>query len=254
MPPILVERRGRTAILVLNRPPLNILDLEALAGLDEAAAALGGDPGLTLVFVRGAGARAFSAGVAIGDHRRDRVGAMLDGLHGAIRRLRELPAITIAAIDGHCLGGGMELACACDLAIATADASFGQPEVELGCFPPVAAALYPARLGAARTLELLLSGRTLDAAEAERLGLVQRLLPSGGLDAGIERLAEELLAKSAAVVRLIKRAVRSGAELPFAAALGATERLYREELCATADMEEGIAAFLAKRPPLWRHR
>jgi cyclohexa-1,5-dienecarbonyl-CoA hydratase len=252
-PPVLCRRDGRTATLTLDRPPLNVLDLEAIAALGEAVAGLEADPDLTLVFVRGAGDRGFSAGVAVQDHTPDKVAAMLAGLHGAIRRLRDLPAITVAAVHGHCLGGGMELALACDLVIASDDARFGQPEIELGCYPPVAAALYPSLLGPALTFDLLLTGRTLSCRDAERLGIVARRSPAWGLDEAVARFAAELAGKSAAVVRLTKKAIRAGRDLGFPAALAETERLYLEELCGTADMAEGIAAFLAKRRPEWRH-
>jgi cyclohexa-1,5-dienecarbonyl-CoA hydratase len=243
---------ARVATLVLDRPPLNILDLETIARLDEALSSL--DPDLQLLFLRGAGPRAFSAGVAVQDHTPDRVARALAGLHGAIRRLDALPAVTIAAVHGHCLGGGMELALACDLVLATDDARFGQPEIDLGCFPPVAAALYPKLLGASRTLELLLTGRTMTCAEAESLGLVTWRVAEGGLDLGIARVIADLTAKSAAVTRLAKRAVRAGRDRSFPEALTETERLYLDDLVRSEDMHEGLAAFLEKRPPAWRHR
>lgn len=251
---IQVRRDGRVATVTVDRPPLNILDLEALAALGRAVAALRTDGELQLVVVRGAGPKAFCAGVSVQDHTPDKVPEMLSRFHGALDSLRELPALTLAAVHGHCLGGGMELALACDLVLASAEARFGQPEVELGCFPPYAAALYPPLLGPARTLDLLLTGRTVDAAEAQRLGLVTYLAPAGGL---AERLAEvqgSITGKSAAVTRLIKRAVRAGAASPFPAALAEAERLYLEELAGTEDMEEGLAAFTEKRRPEWRHR
>ncbi|HEV7515741.1 MAG TPA: enoyl-CoA hydratase/isomerase family protein [Thermoanaerobaculia bacterium] len=251
---VLLARAGRTATLTLNRPPLNILDLATLARLNEAIAGLAADPDLQVVVLRGAGERAFSAGVSVQDHTPDKVRAMLDGLHGAIRGLRDLPAVAVAAVQGHCLGGGMELALGCDLVLATDDARFGQPEIELGCYPPAAAALYPSLLGPARTLELLLTGRTFSCEEAERLGLVTWRVEAGGLDLGIARVLADLTAKSAAVTRLTKRAVSAGRDRPLAAALAETERLYLADLCATADMEEGLTAFLAKRKPVWQHR
>jgi cyclohexa-1,5-dienecarbonyl-CoA hydratase len=238
----------------LNRPPLNILDLATLARLNERIAGLAVDPGLQVVVLRGAGERAFSAGVSVQDHTPDKVREMLDGLHGAIRGLRDLPAVAVAAVQGHCLGGGMELALGCDLVLATDDARFGQPEIELGCYPPAAAALYPRLLGTARTLELLLSGRTLSCEEAERLGLVTWRVEAGGLDLGIARVLADLTAKSAAVTRLTKRAVSAGRDLPFDAAIEETEQIYLQDLCSTADMEEGLTAFLEKRKPVWQHR
>lgn len=248
---ILVARDGRTATVTLNRPPLNILDIPTIIQLREAVAELDRNE-LQLVVVRGAGGRAFSAGVAVQDHTPDLVGPMLESLHGAIRGLRDLSAVTVAAVHGHCLGGGMELALACDLVVATEDARFGQPEIELGCYPPVAAALYPSLIGPGRTLDLLLTGRTLTCEEAERMGLVTRRVQD--LDEGLAKLSAEILAKSAAVVRLTKKAVRAGRDHGFSEALAESERLYLDELCPTADMAEGIAAFLEKRRPVWKHR
>ncbi|HKI05146.1 MAG TPA: enoyl-CoA hydratase/isomerase family protein [Thermoanaerobaculia bacterium] len=251
---VLLHRDGRTATVTLNRPPLNILDIPTITRLGEVIADLAADPELILIVLRGAGDRAFSAGVAVQDHTPDRVGPMLESLHGTIRRLRDLDAVTVAAVQGHCLGGGMELALSCDLVIATEDARFSQPEIELGCYAPVASALLPARLGTGRTLDLLLSARALNCAEAEQWGLVTHRVPAGELDEALANLAASLVLRSAPVVRLTKKAVRAGRDLPFAEALAETERIYKEELLPLEDLEEGAAAFLAKRRPLWKHR
>ena len=180
---VLYARRERVGELTLNQPPLNILDLETLEELGRRLEELSGDDGLQLLWLRAAGEEAFSAGSAVQDHAPERARAMLTTFHRALATLRRLPAITIAVVRGHCLGGGMELASCCDLVLAADDSRFGQPEVDLGCFPPVAAALYPARLGSGRTLELLLTGRLLSCAEAERLGLVTWRVPAAELDA-----------------------------------------------------------------------
>jgi cyclohexa-1,5-dienecarbonyl-CoA hydratase len=252
--PVRVERDGRVATLWLDRPPLNVLDLEALAALDAALAAVASEPDVHVLVVRGAGDRAFSAGVAIQDHVGDRIPVALGSFHSAVRRLRALPAIAIAAVHGHCLGGGLELALACDLVVATEGSRFGLPEIHLACYPPVAVAQLPRQLGGPRALDLMLTGRTFDAAEAERLGLLSRRVPDGELEPALTELAGALLRQSAAALRLAKRAVREGEPLPFDDALAAAERLYLDELTATADMNEGIAAFLAKRPAVWQHR
>jgi cyclohexa-1,5-dienecarbonyl-CoA hydratase len=248
-----LAREGRVATLTLDRPPLNVLDLQTLKALRAAAEQLASAEGLQLVVVRGAGGRAFSAGVTVQDHTRDKIAAALPAFHAAIRAIHALPAPTLAAVQGHCLGGGLELALACDWILAADDARFGQPEVLLGCFPPVAAALLPRRVGEGRALELLLTGRTFDCDEAERLGLVT-WRAGGDLDAALARVTSDLLERSAAVAPLLKKAVRAGGERPFDAALAEAERIYLDELTATADMDEGIAAFLEKRPPSWRHR
>mgnify|MGYP001236032221 CR=1 FL=1 len=253
--PLVVTLQERSATLTFGRPPLNILDLDLLAALDDMIVELGTDHELQVLFVRGAGEKAFSAGVSVHDHTPDKVERMLLSFHGAIAKLRDLEALTVALVDGHCLGGGMELALACDLVLATERSRFGQPEIALGCYPPVAAALYPQRIGSGRTLELLLTGRTFDCAEAAHLGFVHERLPDrAALDGRASELGLAILRQSAAVTRLTKRAVRAGESRPYPAALAEAERLYLRELTATADMAEGILAFTEKRPPVWKHR
>lgn len=252
-----IERHGdpgRRATVWLDRPPLNILDLETIAALDAAIAGLADDEAPPLLVLRGAGPKAFSAGVSVEDHTPDKVGAMLAGFHGVIRRLDAYPAVTVAAVDGHCLGGGMELALVCDLVVASERSRFGQPEIELGCYPPVAAALYPRLAGSPRANDLLLTGRKLSAAEAESMGLVSRIAPAERFAEELAALLDSLDAKSAAVLALTKRALRAGREQPFSLALDTAERLYLQDLTQTEDMIEGTNAFLARRAPVWRHR
>ncbi len=250
-----VHREGRVAWLTIDRPPLNILDIPTIQHLGAAIATLDElRDDLQVVVLRGAGERAFSAGVSVQDHTPEKVGPMLESFHRAIRLLRDLPAVTIAAVQGHCLGGGMELALSCDLVIASEEARFGQPEVELGCYPPVAAALYPSLIGPGKTLDLLLTGRTIDCKEAERLGLLTRHVPAVEFAAAVDELVAQITSKSAPVTRLIKAAVRAGRDRGFSAGLAEAERLYLDDLARTEDMQEGIAAFLEKRRPEWRHR
>jgi cyclohexa-1,5-dienecarbonyl-CoA hydratase len=249
-----LARDGRVATLTVANPPLNILDLALMGELEARLGELARDGELQLLFVRGAGERAFSAGVSIHDHTPDKLDRMLAGFHGALRELAALDAFTVALVDGHCLGGGFELALACDFRIASDRSRFGLPEILLGCFPPFAAAMLPKRIGLGRALELVLSGRTCDAAEAHRLGLVDEVLAPGELAGRAERLAAAVTSQSAAATRLAKRAARAGAARELEPALAEAERLYLRDLAATADMVEGIEAFLAKRPPAWRHR
>lgn len=248
-----LERNDRVATLTLDRPPLNILDLETLEQLGALLTGLPEDE-LQLMVVRSASPKAFSAGVAVDDHTPDKIDRMLSLFHAALERLRRLPFPTLAAVNGHCLGGGLELAAACDFILASADARLGQPEVQLGCFPPYAAALYPARIGYARTLELLLTGRILDAEEARSIGLVTWTVSRETFDERLAELIEQLTSGSAAVSRLIKRTVQRATASPGAQALAESERIYLEELTQTDDMQEGLSAFLEKRAPQWRHR
>lgn len=251
---IRITHDGPVATLVIDRPPLNVLDQATIAALDDALCALAGDDSVRVLVVRGEGERAFSAGVAIEDHRPDNIGPMLDAFHGALGRLAALDAVSIAVVRGHCLGGGMELASACDLVIASDDSRFGQPEIGLACYPPWAAALYPHSMGPARAADLILTGRTLDAAEAERLGFVSRLVPRAQLDEATGDLLASVTRHSGVALRHAKRALRAGRSLPFAKALAECERLYRDELARSHDTAEGVEAFLDKRPPRWQHR
>jgi cyclohexa-1,5-dienecarbonyl-CoA hydratase len=152
------------------------------------------------------------------------------------------------------LGGGAELAAFCDLVIASERATFGQPEIKVGVFPPIAALHYPARIGLARTLQLLLSGETLTAQAAERIGLVDRVVPAHDLERAVSAAVAALVDKSAAILRLTKQAVRRAHGDGFDRALSELEELYLRGLMTTEDAEEGLRAFIEKRPPVWRNR
>ncbi len=250
----ILERTGdRRATLTLDRPPLNILDTPSLEEISACLDELARDTALQLLVVRGAGTRAFSAGVAVEDHTRDKIAGSLRVFHEVLRKLAALPAISIAAVTGHCLGGGMELAAACDFVLATRDSSFGQPEITLGCFPPAAAAIYPDRVGYRKTLELLLTGATLDADEAHTAGFATWVTDTD-LDVALEERAAKILDKSAAVTRALKRTMHESQRRLFEDELALTERAYLDELLETQDMDEGLAAFFEKRRPLWKHR
>jgi cyclohexa-1,5-dienecarbonyl-CoA hydratase len=251
-PSILVAREEEVVTLLLNRPPLNILDLEMIAALGEEIDRLSAADNVHAVVLRGTGGKTFSAGVSVRDHTPDKLEEMLTSFHDVVRKLHAFEAVTVAAVDGHCLGGGMELAMVCDLVVASERSVFAQPEIQLGCYPPVAAALYPALLGAGRTNDLLFTGRQITAAQAEQWGLLARSI-AGDFEAGLRQVLAEVTSKSAAVLRLTKRAIRAGRERAFAAALDEAERLYLQDLARTHDMEEGIQSFLAKRKPVWRH-
>ena len=251
---IVMERHGRLASISIRRPPLNILNLTAIQDLRHHLGELMVDKDLQLLVLRGSGQRAFSAGVAVEDHSPEKVPDMLGEFHRAISILRDLPAITVAVVQGHCLGGGMELAAGCDLIVASQDSRFGQPEIKLGCFPPLAAALYPSLLGPKRTFDLLLTGRTVTCEEAVEMGLVNRCVPDPELDSTVDELVQTILGHSLIVTRLTKRAIRAGQNQPFAEALALSEQIYLDELTETADMPEGLAAFMEKRRPKWSHR
>lgn len=246
-----IERGERLATLRLDAPPLNILDLELMQALAGAVHDLAGDDSIACLVLRGS-EKAFSAGVSVADHTRDKIATMLERFHGLLRRLEEFPAPVLGAVEGHCLGGGMELAMACDLRVCSDDARFAQPEIRLACYPPWAAARYATELGRAATADLILSGRSIDAGEALRLGVVSRVLPTDDFDAALNAMLAEVLAASTPVLRLAKKAMAGdgGGDT----ALAEAERIYLEDLTQLEDLDEGLAAFSEKRPPRWKHR
>lgn len=248
-----LEDDGVVARIVLRRPPLNVLHLEMVRELNRALRDLRADDGLRALVIAAEGG-VFSAGVAIEDHLPERVAVMLPAFHDVFRNLRALEVTTIAAVQGAALGGGCELACFADFVIASENASFGVPEVKLASFPPVAAVHFPHRIGLARTLRLVLSGDVLGAAEAERIGLVDKVVPGPKLAETVEAEVRKLREKSGPALRLAKRAVWHAAGQGFESALAAAERLFLDELMKTADATEGLQAFQQKRPPVWLHR
>lgn len=250
-PAVKAEMRGAVLRLTLDRPPLNILDLETIGHLREKLEQALADPAVRLVEIDGS-ARAFCAGVEIRDHFPDRAVAMLREFHALIRTVLYARVPVIAVVQGFCLGGGMELALASDFVVAADDATFGQPEIRVGCFAPVASVLLPWLIPEKKALELLLTAKTISGVEAERLGLVNRVASSSELGQALEDLRRELLNKSAAVLALARKAARLNSRIGFEAALREAERIYMDELLKTTDATEGLQAFLEKREPKWK--
>ena len=251
---ISVEKRNRTITLTLERPPLNVLNLALLGQLRETLDPLKNDSETDFLVLRASGERAFSAGVDVKDHTRDKVPEMLDAVHGAIRSLLSLPQITIALVRGACLGGGCELASSCDFILASDDSFFATPEIQVGCFPPVALARFPPQIGYHRAAEMILTGRRISAQEAAAIGLINRAVAGKDLEKALQELLEEMKGKSRAVLRIALKGLREISLKNFSANLARSEELYLKELLATEDVEEGVQAFLEKRKPRWNHR
>jgi cyclohexa-1,5-dienecarbonyl-CoA hydratase len=251
---IMFEKRERVIEITWERPPLNVLDIALLRELDGALSACAADSAADVVVLRGADERAFSAGMEIRDHTREKAPEMLEVVHGVIRKILALPQVTIAAVRGACLGGGCEIASSCDFVVATEESVFATPEILVGCYPPVAVARFAALIGYHRAAEMILTARRFSAREAEAIGLVSRLCARGELETALRALLDELLAKSGAVLRLTVKGLRELSLGGFDAALKRSEEIYCRELLQTEDVEEGVQAFLAKRTPAWRHR
>ncbi len=251
-----VRTEGRNVWITLDRPPHNVMDITMMKSLGRALGRLLDSPGGACDFLvfQGAGPKGFSAGAEIADHAPDRVGSMLAAFHHIFRQIARAECLTIAAVHGNCLGGGMELATFCDFVFATESAQFAQPEIKLGCFPPVAMITLPDLIGPRAAMELLLTGRSISSAEAMSLGMLTRVVPDAALDKSVREFIAQLRTTSPAVVKLTGRALRRGQYADFESDLSKVEQLYLGQLMKTEDAKEGIRAFLEKRPPSWRGR
>jgi cyclohexa-1,5-dienecarbonyl-CoA hydratase len=246
------DRVGR---ITLARPPLNILNIAMMremgACLNECMAAR---DMVAIVFDAVPDSRVFCAGVAVEEHVEETIYQMLESFHNIFRTLEQIAKPTVAVVGGAALGGGCELVAACDFCIASETARFGQPEIKLGVFPPVAAVLLPRIIGEKRARELILTGELIDAQEAARLGLVTMVAPVGGLEQKTEELLVRLRELSAPALEAARRAIDVGRGRSFEEALTKVEDMYLNELMKTEDAREGISAFMEKRKPVWRNR
>ena len=244
------------ALVTLDQPEaLNALSFALLAQLDDILAVLDDDPACRAIVITGTGDRAFAAGADI----RELAAETPESLHAAdpfavVDRVGRLRTPVIAAVRGFALGGGAELAMACDMLIAGDDAQFGQPEVRIGVIPGAGGTQRLARaIGRTRAMELILTGRRVNAAEADRLGLVTMVVPAAETLARALELAGKVAALPRAAVEAAKAAVNATQALSLDEGIR-YERGRFEALFATEDRSEGMIAFLEKRPPSWRHR
>jgi cyclohexa-1,5-dienecarbonyl-CoA hydratase len=238
--------------ITLDRPPLNILTAAMMGEIENAIRAAAAEP-TTRAIVLAARGRAFCAGVDIGEHTAEKVAGMMAAFHSLCRCIADADVPTVAAVAGPALGGGCEVVALCDIVIAGESATFAQPEIKVGVFPPAAAAAFPSMLGK-KGLAPILLGETLSAARALDIGLVTEVVPDGEVEAAVQRVVDALVALSAPVLRLAKRAAMAAFRGRFAEALASAEEIYLNDLMATEDAHEGLEAFLAKRPAAWRHR
>jgi len=213
---IRTEMAGGVGSITLNRPPVNILNIEMMEEINRALRYFRDEKGLKVLVFRAEG-KAFSAGVDVGEHLGDTVKKMIETFHGMFRLMDELQAPSVAVVNGSALGGGCELALYCDMVLATERSTFGQPEVIVGVFPPIAALIFPRIIGRKKAMELILSGKTVGARDA--------------LEMGIEGLCDD---------------AEGG--------LRRIERIYLDELMRTEDATEGLKSFLEKRKPVWKDK
>lgn len=246
-----LDRNGKVLRLRLNRPKANIVDAEMIAALDAALVAHVQKNDLAMVLLDAAGPH-FSFGASIEEHFPDKMAGMLASLHGLLKRMLNYPCPVVVAVQGQCLGGGLEVALAGSLIFASKDARLGQPEIKLGVFAPAASCLLPERTRQAVADDLLFSGRSITAEEALHLGVVDRIADDPSA-AALSYYDENLAAQSVCALRYAVRAARQAMVRRVEARLDEVEKMCGIDLVKTHDCLEGLVAFQEKRAPRWTH-
>jgi len=255
----LVESRGdRLSIeiatpvtrIALRHSPLNVIDIPMMEELARTFAEVEARSDISIIVLSGED-KAFSAGVDVAAHTPDKVEEMLGKFHAVIRALVASRKVIVAAVHGHCLGGGAELAMVCDIVYTADSAQWGFPEIKLGCYPPVACAALAALIGQKRAAELILTGRTISGCDAAEMGLANHSVPGEKLDEAVNECVTHLQELSPAALSITKKAVYAWDAMHFDKGLARAEKIYLEELMKTSDAQEGIRAFMEKRSPRW---
>lgn len=247
------EDRSR-AVFQLYHPTGNIITAEMVRAMRAALETMPENPHLKLLTLEGAGAD-FSFGASIPEHAPDQIAHVLPEMHALIEDFLDLPVVTAAVVTGRCLGGGFELALACDFIFSADDAVMGLPEISLGVFPPAGCVLLPLRINGATATRAIVTGEPQSARIWYDAGLIELLAPRDGLQQAVNLwYSQHLAGKSAAALRHAATAARATMRAQVRAVLPALERLYLDDLMRTHDAVEGIEAFLQKRAPQWQHR
>jgi cyclohexa-1,5-dienecarbonyl-CoA hydratase len=247
------EKSDGVARITLNRPKFNMMDIEMIVEINSLLESFVSDQDLKCVVFDAEG-KHFCTGVEVGDHKPDKVDDMIPNFNRIFELLEQIDVPIVAVVQGFCLGGGMELAIACDVIVADKGASFGQPEIKVGFFPPYAAIRLPQLVGPAKAIEICTTGKFYNAEEARVLGMVAHVAEEGQLSETAEKIIKEIKGNSPLIIRLNKRAVRQHLGLGFKQALAGVSDLFLNELMKTEDTLEGIASYEEKRKPEWKNK
>ena len=239
------------ATLILNRPPLNVLNIEMMEEVNTYLKGLRNEKSLKFLVIQAVG-KAFSAGVDVGEHLGDLADKMIEVFHGIFRSMDALKVPSLSVVNGAALGGGCELALYSDMVIATERSTFGQPEIQVGVFPPIAALIFPRMIGRKKAMELILSGETISAQEALALGLINKVVSEASLLQEVRTFIEKFEKLSGLVMKLTKEATLAGLNDDMDKGLKAIEEIYLGILMKSRDANEGLRAFLEKRKPTWK--
>ncbi len=247
------EKIDAVARITLNRPKFNMMNIEMMDELNNLLEGLVDDDDLKCIVFDAAG-KHFCTGVEVADHKPDIVAGMIATFNHVFELTEQIEVPIIASVQGYCLGGGMELAIACDVIVAAQSAQFGQPEIKVGFFPPYAAMRLPQLVGPARAIEICTTGKFYSAEDARRMGMVAYVSEDEKLGETTNQIVKEILANSPLIIRLNKRAVRQHLGLAFKPALAGVSDLFLNTLMKTEDTLEGIASYEEKRKPVWKNR
>ncbi len=247
------ETAGGVARITLNRPKFNMMNIEMMIELNGLLENLLKDDHLKCVVIDAAG-KHFCTGVEVADHKPAKVDDMIATFNRIFELTEQFEVPIVAVVQGFCLGGGMELAIACDVIVAGKGAQFGQPEIKVGFFPPYAAMRLPQLIGPAKAIEICTTGRFYSADDARGLGMVAHVVDDDLLDESAEKIVNEIQTNSPLIIRLNKRAVKQHLGLSFKNALAGVSDLFLNTLMKTEDTLEGITGYEEKRKPEWKNR
>jgi cyclohexa-1,5-dienecarbonyl-CoA hydratase len=247
------EKADGVARITLNRPKFNMMNIEMMNELNGRLEDLLKDKNLKCVALFAEG-KHFCTGVEVADHKPDKVKDMITVFNRIFELSEQLEVPIIAVVQGYCLGGGMELAIACDVIVAGKSAQFGQPEIKVGFFPPYAAMRLPQLVGPARAVEICTTGKFYSAEEARIMGMVGYVAEDDQLGEAAAKIITDIQYNSPLIIRLNKRAVKRHIGLDFKPALEGVSDLFLNTLMKTADTLEGIASYEEKRKPVWKNK
>jgi cyclohexa-1,5-dienecarbonyl-CoA hydratase len=248
-----VEFKDGLGTITFNRPPVNVLNIAMMEEINGVLKSWVGNKDLKVALFNAKG-KCFSAGVDVGEHMGDLAPKMIEAFHRIFRLMDKLGCLTVSSVFSSCLGGGFEVAIFSDLVIAAEGSKFGQPEIQVGVFPPIAAQVLPRAIGRKAAMDIILSGRILTAAEALQMGLINKVVKNEDLQKETESFVKPYLGLSAEVLRLAKKAIVKGLRDDLEPSLQIIEEIYLKELMTSHDAQEGLKAFLEKRKAVWKNQ
>ena len=248
-----IEKTDGVARITFARPKHNVLDIEMMNELNGELEGLIADDDLKCLVIYGDGP-SWCAGVEVADHKPEMADNMITTFNRIFELLDKLEVPTIAAVHGACLGGGMEVAIACDIIVAAKNALFGQPEIKLGFVPPYAAIRLPHLVGPSKAIEVCTTGKRYTAEEARAMGMVAYAVEDDQFSEAVDKIIKEIQTNSPLIIRLNKRAVKQHLGMAFPQALQSVSDLFLNTLMKTEDVLEGIASFEEKRRPVWKNK